>query len=119
MTGSAGSRPIRPTSRRTDRRRGLRTDFANEKDSLVQATTAGKSVSVGTVVKSVYCGGLCASAQIAGDTASALVYLSSTVTSTATPAGQVSKTRFTVKLIRVNGVWLADNVDPVPAQPTP
>ena len=98
--------------------KGLRSDFANEKDSLASVTAGRKSVSVGSVVKSVYCGGFCATAQVAGNTAAALVYGTAHVTSTTVPAGTTQIDRFTVKLIKVNGQWLATNVDDVGVAPT-
>lgn len=97
---------------------GLRSDFASQKDSLAQVTATSKSVSKGGVVKSVYCGGFCATTQVAGDTASSLVYGTAQVTSAAQPASTTKLDRFTVKLIKVKGKWLANNVDDEGVAPT-
>ena len=90
---------------------GLQADFANKSTEVQQAVSAAKSVTTATVAASAYCGGNCTTAQVAGDTAAALVYCRSNVVTAARPAGDILFQRFTVKLAKVNGKWLATNID--------
>jgi hypothetical protein len=92
--------------------------FNADVDAFDQATVNSKLITQGHVVTSAFCNGLCASAQVAGNTATAIVFTNAhVVTSTLAPAGGTSLDRWILKLTKVNGKWLVVNVDTVPNQP--
>lgn len=90
---------------------GLRDDFAQRKDLLSTFLSPNQSASTGDVIR--------ATAQVTGNSATALVYGRGRVTSKLRPAGDVVFQRYLVKLQHTGSRWLAVNLDPVAAQAIP